>query len=104
MGRSPCGRDPETSTIGLALLVASVLVLPPLALAKNRVAARLQAGALRADSILTAVAALLALISLVSLAASEVLGLWWADAVAALIVGAIVVREGWSSMRATATA
>ena len=98
------GGHPETSTIGLVLLVASVLVLPPLALAKNRVAARLQSGALRADSILTGVAALLALISLVSLAASEALGLWWADAVAALIVGAIVVREGWSSLRATATA
>ena len=98
------GGHPETSTIGLALLVASVLVLPPLALAKNRVAARLQSGALRADSILTAVAALLALISLVSLAASDALGLWWADAVAALIVSVIVVREGWSSLRATATA
>lgn len=98
------GGHPETSTIALVLLIASVVVLPPLALAKNRVAARLQSGALRADSILTAVAALLALISLVSLAASEALGLWWADAVAALIVGAIVLREGWSSLRATATA
>ena len=63
-----------------------------------------QSGALRADSILTAVAALLALISLASLAASDALGLWWADAVAALVVGVIVVREGWSSLRATATA
>ena len=98
------GGHPETSTIALVLLIASVVVLPPLALAKNRVAARLQSGALRADSILTAVAALLALISLVSLAASEALGLWWADAVAALVVSVIVVREGWSSLRATATA
>ncbi len=98
------GGHPETSTIALVLLVASVVVLPSLALAKNRVAARLQSGALRADSILTAVAALLALISLVSLAASDALGLWWADAVAALVVSAIVVREGWSSLRATATA
>ena len=98
------GGHPETSTIGLVLLIASVLVLPPLALAKNRVAARLASGALRADSILTAVAAVLALISLVSLAASDALGLWWADAVAALVVGVIVVREGWSSLRATPTA
>ena len=58
---------------------------------------------MRADSILTAVAALLALISLVSLAASDALGLWWADAVAALVVSVFVVREGWSSLRATAT-
>jgi len=92
---------PETSMLGLALLVASVLVLPPLAFAKNRVAARL---ALRADSILTAVAAVLAAISLASLAASNALGLWWADAVAAFVVSVIVLREGWSSLGATATA
>ncbi len=98
------GGHPETTTSALGLLIASVVVLPPLALAKNRVAARLQSGALRADSILTAVAALLALISLVSLAASEALGLWWADAVAALVVSVIVVREGWSSLRVTAIA
>jgi divalent metal cation (Fe/Co/Zn/Cd) transporter len=89
---------PEASTPGLALLLASVIVLPPLAVAKNRVARRLESGALRADSILTGVAALLAGISLASLAASEAFGLWWADAIAALVVGAIVLREGWRSL------
>jgi divalent metal cation (Fe/Co/Zn/Cd) transporter len=88
----------EASPAGLALLLASVVVLPPLAVAKNRVARRLQSGALRADSILTGVAALLAVISLASLAASETFGLWWADAIAALVVGAIVLREGWRSL------
>ena len=91
---------PETSSVGLALLLASAIVLPPLAVAKYRVAARLGSGALRADSILTAVAALLALISLASLVMSQSFGLWWADAVAALIVGMIVLREGLSSLGA----
>ena len=89
---------PEASPVGLALLIASVVVLPPLAVAKNRVARRLESGALRADSILTGVAAVLAAISLASLGASEALGLWWADAIAALVVGAIVLREGWRSL------
>ena len=74
------------------------MLLPLLAAAKFRVAARLESGALRADSVLTAAAALLAVISLVSLAASSALGLWWADAVAALVVAAIVLREGWASL------
>ncbi len=60
-------------------------------------------GALRADSILTAVAAILAAISLSSLVASRALGLWWPDAIAALIVGVIVLREGWSSLNLAAT-
>lgn len=95
---------PETSFASLALLLASAVVLPPLAIAKYRIAARLGSGALRADSILTAVAAVLAVISLASLAASQAYGLWWADAIAALIVGVIVLREGWSSLGAAGTA
>lgn len=94
---------PETSLASLALLLASAVILPPLASAKYRVAARLGSGALRADSILTAVAAVLAVISLASLAASQAFGLWWADAIAALIVGVIVLREGWSSLNAAST-
>jgi divalent metal cation (Fe/Co/Zn/Cd) transporter len=92
---------PETSFESLALLIASVIALPPLAVAKYRVAGRLGSGALRLDSILTAVAASLAAISLASLAASDALGLWWADAVAALVVAAIIVREGAGSLRAS---
>ena len=94
---------PETSLVSLGLLLASVAVLPPLAVTKYRVAARLGSGALRADSILTAVAAILAGISLASLAALQAFGLWWADATAALIVAVILLREGWSSLDLAAT-
>ena len=94
---------PETSLVSLGLLLASVVVLPPVAVAKYRVAARLGSGALRADSILTAVAAILAADSLSSLVASRALGLWWPDAIAALIVGVIVLREGWGSLNLAAT-
>jgi divalent metal cation (Fe/Co/Zn/Cd) transporter len=90
---------PEATFAGVALLLASAVALPPLAFAKYRVASRLGSGALRADSVLTAVAGLLAVIGLASLAASEALGIWWADAVAALIVAVIVFREGWSAWR-----
>jgi divalent metal cation (Fe/Co/Zn/Cd) transporter len=90
---------PQASDVGLVLLVASVIVLPGLALAKNRVARRLGSGSLRADSVLTAVAALLAAISLASLALADLLGFWWADAIAALVVAAILLKEGWSSAR-----
>jgi divalent metal cation (Fe/Co/Zn/Cd) transporter len=91
---------PDMSLASVALLVASVFVLPPLARAKYLVARQLSSGALRLDSILTAVAALLAAISLTSLAASDRLGLWWADAVAAIMVAVILVREGLASMGA----
>jgi divalent metal cation (Fe/Co/Zn/Cd) transporter len=97
------GSHPEAAFANIVLLVASVVVLPPLALAKNRLALRMGSGALRADSILTGFAALLAMISLLSLAASESLGIWWADAVAAMVVAVLVFREGWGTVRMRAT-
>ena len=94
---------PEFTLVGTVLLVFSVVVLPALALAKYRVARALGSGALRADSILTGIAALLAGISLLGLGLAESLGLTWADAVGALVVTVILVREGWSSLQATRT-
>ena len=92
------GDGPEHSFPAAVILMTSVVLLPPLALAKRRVARRLGSGALGADSILTGFAAILAMLSLGSLAAAAWLGLWWADATAALIVAAIVVREGIASI------
>jgi divalent metal cation (Fe/Co/Zn/Cd) transporter len=83
---------------GAVILVASVVVLPPLAVAKFRVAAKLGSGALRADSFLTGAAALLAAISLASIVATDAFGLWWADAAAALLVSVLLLREGWASL------
>lgn len=94
---------PEGTVVGTALLLASVVAFPPLALAKHRVARALDSRALRADSLLTAIAALLALISLIGLGLSEAFGLTWADAVGALVVTVVLVREGWGSLQAMRT-
>ncbi|HEX5465306.1 MAG TPA: cation transporter [Candidatus Limnocylindrales bacterium] len=92
------GAATEGTLLGTILLLVSLVTLPPLAVAKYRVARRLASGALRADSILTGMAALLALISLASLVLGELAGLTWADAVGALIVTVVLLREGWSSV------
>lgn len=91
---------PEATLVGTALLVVSVALFVPLAVAKYRVARALESRALRADSLLTGFAALLALISLVGLGLTEAFGLTWADAVGALAVTVILAREGWGSIRA----
>ena len=94
------GQHPEPTFVGSALLVLSLAVLPPLAFAKYATARSLASGALRADSILTALAGLLALISLIGLVLTEAVGLFWADAVGALLVALLLIREGWSSLNA----
>lgn len=91
---------PQATVAGTILLLFSLVLLPPLALVKYRVARAMASGALRADSLLTGIAALLALVSLAGLGLAEGFGLTWADAVGALVVTAILVREGWTSLRA----
>ena len=97
------GAHPESNVVRTVLLSLAVIALPPLALAKLRVARALSSGALRADSILTGIAALLGAIGLLSLILDLVLHIPGADAVGALVIAAIVAREGWSSVRAART-
>lgn len=93
--RALAGHTPhETSAAAVVLLGVSAVVLPPLGIAKRRVAERLDSGALRSDSVLTLVAALLAVVGLASAALTATLGVWWADAVGGLLVAVVLIREG----------
>lgn len=92
------GRSPSATRLAVAILVASVVLLPPIALLKRRIARTLKSGALRADSVLTAVAAVLGGTSLAGLSVSAAFGWWWADAVAALVVATVIAREGATSL------
>jgi divalent metal cation (Fe/Co/Zn/Cd) transporter len=93
--RALASRSPhETSWAAIVLLLASAVVLPPLGIAKRRLAERLDSGALRSDSVLTLVAAALAMVGLLSALLTASLGLWWADAGGGLLVAVVLVREG----------
>lgn len=92
------GAHPAVSVAGVAIPVIGVVVLPALAIAKYRTARALGSGALRADSILTGLAACLALVSLVSLGIAEAAGVTWADAVGGFVIAGVLVREGWASV------
>ncbi len=68
-----------------------------LAFAKYRVAGALASRALGADSVLTGIAALLALIGLAGVGLSEAIGVTWADALGGLVAAAVLAREGWGA-------
>lgn len=93
------GAHPEASGLGIGISVVSVLALPPLALAKRRVATALESGALRGDSSLTGLAAILAAVSLLGFGLTELAGIAGADAVGGLIVAAVMAREGFVTVR-----
>jgi divalent metal cation (Fe/Co/Zn/Cd) transporter len=99
-GKSVIFREPtERSLPGIVIAALSLVVMPLLARAKRRVAARLGSRALVADSRQTDVCAWLSAILLVGLAANAWLGWWWADPVAALAMVPILVHEGLEGLR-----
>lgn len=91
---------PASSPIGLAITALSLVVMPTLAWAKRRVAAGLGSVALRADAAETQLCTYLSAVVLVGLAANSLLGWWWMDPAAGLLVAALAVNEGrqaWTS-------
>lgn len=85
---------PEASSVGVVVTAASALVLPVLARAKLRLAARLESPGLRGDGVLSLAGAVLAAATLLSVLVSAALGWWWADSTAALLVSAVLLVEG----------
>jgi len=88
-----------TSAVGVSLAVSSVCMLSPLAYGKIRLASQLSSGALRGDGVLTAVGACLAAVTLLGLLVNTLLGWWWADPLAALLITAVLLREGWHALQ-----
>jgi divalent metal cation (Fe/Co/Zn/Cd) transporter len=90
---------PSESIPGIALATASLIVMPLLARAKRRVAARISSAALTADAMQTQLCTYLSAILLGGLLLNAGLGWWWADPVAALVMLPIIVREGLDAVR-----
>jgi divalent metal cation (Fe/Co/Zn/Cd) transporter len=90
---------PDRSVVGIVLTAASVCVFPVLARAKLRLAAALQSRALRGDGVLSLAGAVLAAATLTSLVLDAAFGWWWADAVAALLISAMLLAEGMRTIR-----
>jgi divalent metal cation (Fe/Co/Zn/Cd) transporter len=97
------GREaPEPSTVGLAVLALSVVVMPILARAKRRVARALQSRALEADAAQTSLCAYLSVIALAGVGLNAAFGWWWADPAAALAMVPIIGKEGIEGLRGDA--
>ena len=93
------GEPPERSLPGIALAVASLIVMPVLAKAKRKVARAIASDALAADAKQTELCMYLSAILLGGLALNAAFGWWWADPAAGLLMIPIVVREGLSGLK-----
>ena len=94
VGRLIAGSRPDTSVVGIALAAVSLVVMPLLARKKKAAAKNLDSGSLQADSKQTMLCVYLSAAVLVGLLADALLGWWWADPVAALVISGMAAREG----------
>ena len=85
---------PEATSLGIGIAVASSILMPFLATTKKRVGRRIGSRALISDGACSMVCAYMSWILLAGVAATALLGWWWADSVAALGFVWFVVREG----------
>jgi divalent metal cation (Fe/Co/Zn/Cd) transporter len=86
---------PGASALTLIAAGISLAVLTPLACAKRRLGARMASRALQGDGALSGIGAATSLLALAALALYHVLGWWWADRIAALIVAAVAAAGAW---------
>jgi divalent metal cation (Fe/Co/Zn/Cd) transporter len=93
---------PHSSPAGIALTATSIVVMRLLARAKRQSAASLGSGAMRADARQTEFCVYLSAIVLGGLLLNALLGWWWADPVAALVMMPVIAREGVEALRGKA--
>jgi divalent metal cation (Fe/Co/Zn/Cd) transporter len=87
------GHHPAVSWVGVGLSVVTLVAMPPLAAAKRRVGTALGSSATASESRQTMLCAYLSGALLVGLLANAIAGWWWADPAAALVIGAVALRE-----------
>ncbi|HVE19681.1 MAG TPA: cation transporter [Ilumatobacteraceae bacterium] len=91
--------EPQSSTVGIGLAIASLIVMPMLARAKRRNGNAMGSATVVADSNQTKLCAYLSAILLAGLILNATAGWWWADPLAALAIAALAVNEGREAWR-----
>ncbi len=93
------GEHPSVSVVGIVLAVGSVVLMPLLAGAKERLAVQLGSAATKGEGRQNMLCAYLAGALFVGLLGNAVAGAWWLDPAVGLLVAGVAVKEGleaWS--------
>ena len=88
------GETPDSSPLALALLAASIVVMPVLAAAKRRVGLALRDNLILADAAETRICVLLSVSTLAGVGLFQLTGAAWLDPVAGFVIAAFAIHEG----------
>ena len=93
------GERPDESLVGIALAASSVVLMPLLGIAKQRIADQIGSAATKGEGRQNMLCAYLAAALLVGLAGNAIAGAWWLDPLVGLLIAAVAVKEGLEAWR-----
>jgi divalent metal cation (Fe/Co/Zn/Cd) transporter len=93
------GEHADVSVLGMALAVWSLVTMPLLGVAKQRIAEQIGSPATKGEGRQNVLCAYLAGALLVGLAGNAIAGAWWLDPLVGLLIAGVAVREGVEAWR-----
>lgn len=93
---------PEESIVGIALAASSLIVMPLLGRAKQRIGTRIGSSATASEGKQNLLCAYLAGAVLVGLLGNALAGAWWLDPLVGLLIAGLAVQEGREAWRGDA--
>jgi divalent metal cation (Fe/Co/Zn/Cd) transporter len=96
------GDRPGESIVGIALAASSLVVMPWLGRAKQRIGGRIGSSATASEGKQNMLCAYLAGALLIGLLGNALFGAWWLDPIVALLIAYVAVQEGLEAWRGDA--
>jgi divalent metal cation (Fe/Co/Zn/Cd) transporter len=93
------GQHADISWLGIALSASSMVVMPYLGIAKQRLADRLGSAATKGEGRQNMLCAYLAAALLMGLLGNAAFGAWWLDPIVGLLIAGVAVQEGLEAWR-----
>jgi len=93
------GEAPDPSIVGIAIAIASIIVMPILFYMKRNTAKAIGSKSLAADAKETLACCFLSIALLIGLGANYLFGFWQADPIVGIIIVVLLFREGLETLR-----
>jgi len=90
---------PDVSVLGMTLAVWSLVTMPLLGIAKQRIAEEIGSAATKGEGRQNVLCAYLAGALLIGLAGNAIVGAWWLDPGVGLLIAGVAVKEGLEAWR-----
>lgn len=90
--------EPDESYPGIAIACLSLLIMPFVSRKEHALSHEIGSRSLEAESRETLMCTYLSAALLLGLGANALFGWWWADPIAALVIVAFLLKEGWEAL------